>query len=52
MALTITTWNVKGLRSPIKRTKILRHLKKLNTDIALLQETHIEASDYFRIKTL
>lgn len=50
MNLTITSWNVKGLRSPNKRTKILRHLKKLDTDVDLLQETHLAAADYFRLK--
>lgn len=50
MALTITSWNVKGLGSPIKRTKILGHLKKLKTNIALLQETHMSAQDYFRLR--
>lgn len=50
MKLTITTWNVKELRSPNKRSKVLRHLKKLGTDIALLHETHLAATDYYRLK--
>lgn len=48
----ITSWNVKGLRSPIKRMKILRHLKRLKSDIALLQETHLEESDFSRMQNL
>ncbi|XP_072288311.1 G-protein coupled receptor family C group 6 member A-like, partial [Pyxicephalus adspersus] len=44
--MRITTWNVKGLHSPNKPTKVLRHLKKLQTDVAILQETHLPASLY------
>lgn len=50
MQITITSWNVKGLRSPNKRSKILRHLKKLDTDVALLQETHLAEKDLNRLK--
>lgn len=37
ITLNISSWKVNGLRSPDKRTKLLRHLLKLHTDIALLQ---------------
>lgn len=50
MAITLTTWYVKGLRSPTKRTKIVSHLKKLKTDIALLQETHMGEQDFHRMR--
>lgn len=50
--MRITSWNVKGLRSSIKRLKILRHVKRLKTDIALLQETHLTHSDYHHMKKL
>lgn len=50
--MRITSWNVKGLRFSIKRIKILRHLKRLKTDIALLQETHLTHSDYHRMQKL
>lgn len=43
--LKFISWNVKGLRSPCKRMAILRHLKRLRTDVALLQETHLSADD-------
>lgn len=32
--------------------KILRHLKRLKTDIALLQESHLPASDFHRMQKL
>ncbi|XP_040285891.1 exodeoxyribonuclease-like [Bufo bufo] len=48
----IVTWNVKGLRSPHKRLMVLRHLKKLHADIALLQEMHLGAIDFRRMKKL
>lgn len=50
--LNIVTWNVKGLKSPQKRGMILRHLKKLHTDIALLQETHLLQADFPRMRKL
>ena len=50
--MKVISWNVKGLRSPNKRMKILRHLKRIKADIALLQETHLSASDFPRMKKL
>lgn len=52
MQLHILTWNVQGLRSPQKRSKILRHLHTLKVDIAFLQETHLPEKDFFRLKKL
>lgn len=34
--LKVISWNVKGLRSPHKHMKILRHLKHLQVDVAIL----------------
>lgn len=48
--LNITSWNVKGLKSPHKRGMVLRHLKKLRTDVALLQETHLPERDFQRMR--
>ncbi len=41
-ALTFSSWNVKGLNHPVKRSKVLSHLKSMNTDIIFLQETHFK----------
>lgn len=51
-SITIVSWNVKGLCSPAKRMKILRHLKRLRADVALLQETHLGEWDFNRMKKL
>lgn len=32
--------------------KVLRHLKRLKADVALLQESHLEESDFFRMQKL
>lgn len=49
--MKITSCNVKGSRSPIKKTiKIL--FKGLKTDIALLQESHPTFQDFHRMKKL
>lgn len=45
----LVSWNVKGLCSPYKRIRVLRHLKKLKTNIAMLQETHLPAHGFHRM---
>lgn len=50
--MKIVSWNVKGLHSPNKRMAVLRHLKRLKADIALLLETHLTASDFVRMRKL
>uniref|UniRef100_A0A8C9X622 exodeoxyribonuclease III n=1 Tax=Sander lucioperca TaxID=283035 RepID=A0A8C9X622_SANLU len=37
----IVSWNVRGLNHPVKRGKIMAHLKSLKADVIFLQETHI-----------
>lgn len=49
-ALKFTSWNVKGLNSPVKRNKVLNYLKHLNTSIAFLQETHLRPVDHLKIR--
>lgn len=44
------SWNVKGVNGPVKRTKIFSHLKRFDTDIAFLQETHLRNRDHFRLR--
>lgn len=39
-SLRLLSWNVDGLNTPIKRKKILTHLKRSKPDIIFLQETH------------
>lgn len=46
----MTTWNVQGLKSPQKRSKILRHLKWLKTNVALLQESHLTECDFHGLR--
>lgn len=49
-SVNFTNWNVKGLNHPIKRSKVLTHLKNLKTDIAFLTETHMRNSDHVGLK--
>lgn len=44
--MKVVSWNVKGLRSHNKHMAILRHLKRLKADIALLQKTHLKTEDF------
>lgn len=46
----LVSWNVKGMNGPVKRSRIFSHLKKLNTEIAFLQETHLTMVDQIRLK--
>ena len=45
-----SSWNVKGLRGPVKRARIFSHLKILKTEIAFLQETHLITADHLKLK--
>ena len=48
-AVRFTSWNVKGLNSPVKRNKVINQLKFLNTKIAFLQETHLKPLDHAKL---
>lgn len=50
ISLRIVSWNIKGLASAVKRSKVLSHLKRLNSDIVFLQETHTRTNDQTRLK--
>lgn len=42
--------NIKGMGSPIKRSRIFAHLKRLKPDLVFLQETHMRTKDQVRLK--
>lgn len=44
------SWNTKGLNNAVKRGRVLTHLKKLNAEIAFLQETHLRNQGHFRLR--
>lgn len=48
--LTLLSWNVRGLRTNLKRGKVFSHLKSLSGDIIFLQETHIKHTEQWRLK--
>lgn len=43
-ALTFLTWNVRGVRDPIKRSAVFGLLKRQRADVVVLVETHAEGS--------
>lgn len=43
---------MKVLKSPNKRMKVLRFLKKYTPDIVFLQETHLAEADFGRMAKL
>lgn len=48
--IIVSSWNVKGINEPIKRGKVLAHLKSLNSGIIILQETHLKKDSHLRLK--
>lgn len=48
--ITFCSWNVNGINEPIKRGKVLAHLKSLNADIIFLQETHLRNDPHARLR--
>lgn len=42
--LKIVSLNINGLQMPEKRTALLRYLSRVNTRVALIQETHFRCS--------
>lgn len=48
--LTFCTWNVKGVNEPVKRGKVLSHLKSLKADIMFLQETHLKNAAHNKLR--
>jgi endonuclease/exonuclease/phosphatase family metal-dependent hydrolase len=41
--------NIKGVNNPVKRKRVLTHLKGLNANVAFLQETHLRTGGHFRM---
>ena len=48
--IIFTTWNVKGVNNPVKRGKVLAHLKSLGSGIIFLQETHLKRDSHLRLR--
>ena len=48
--LSILTLNVNGLNAPIKRHKIVEWIRKHDTHICCLQETHLRKKDLHGLK--
>lgn len=46
----IVSFNVRGLNSPYKRSKVLNFLHRKKIDIALIQETHLKPDDVSRVQ--
>ena len=48
--LTLCSWNVNGINEPVKRGKVLSHLRELKADIIFLQETHLKNEAHGKIR--
>lgn len=49
-ALNIITWNVRGKHTPSKRYAIYAYLHRHTAHVALLQETHLQASEIAHLR--
>lgn len=50
-SLKLITWNVQGIGHVVKRKKMLTHLKKQKSNIALLQETKLSDVEHLKLRT-
>lgn len=48
-SVIIATFNINGVLNPVKRGKILSKLKKDKTQVAFLQETHLNDSEHAKL---
>lgn len=48
--LNIISWNVRGLNTPVKRTRCLEFLHRKAIAIALVQEAHLKEEDVSRFQ--
>ena len=48
--LSIITLNVNGLNAPTKRQRLAEWIKKQDSYICCLQETHLKTKDTYRLK--
>lgn len=47
--LRFISWNIRGMGNPVRRSKVFAHLKRLNSDLVFLQETHLRVKDQCRL---
>lgn len=47
--LRFISWNIRGMGNLVKRSKVFTHLKRLNSAIVFLQETHLRKKDHHRL---
>ncbi len=49
--IRLISWNVRGINSPVKRGKVLLHLKSLKAGISFIQEMHLKKGSENRLKS-
>ena len=49
-ATRLISWNIKGVNHPIKHARVFTHLKSLGPDIIFLQETHLLATECYKLE--
>uniref|UniRef100_A0A8C5A3H8 Endonuclease/exonuclease/phosphatase domain-containing protein n=1 Tax=Gadus morhua TaxID=8049 RepID=A0A8C5A3H8_GADMO len=48
--IELLRWNVKGISNKTKRYKIITHLKSLESDVAMLQETYLKNTEAVKLR--
>lgn len=46
----VFSWNINGVKDPVKSRKCLCYLKSQQTDVAFIQETHLVDSEVVKLK--
>ena len=46
----IVSWNIAGCHNVVKRKKILTYLKQKKTELAMIQETHLDEEESLKLK--
>lgn len=48
--LKVASWNVNGLNNPVKRSKVMTKIKRENSKVIFLQETHLSQNEHEKLK--
>ncbi|CAI5636845.1 unnamed protein product [Oreochromis niloticus] len=48
--ITLVSMNVNGMNNPIKRSKVILKMRKLNANVIYLQETHLSQEEHDKLK--
>ena len=48
--ITLVSWNVNGIKNPIKRSKVILKMRKHKAHVIFIQETHLAKEEHEKLK--